>query len=139
MDPLLSASQTAASALKAQSMRLRVISENLANAESTGITPGADPYRRKLVTFEAELDHIDGAPSVRVGKIIRDDKPFRLDFRPGHPAANAEGYVKLPNVNTIVEMADLREAGRSYEANLQVIRQAREMVSMTIDLLRSQP
>lgn len=138
MDPLLSISLTAASGLEAQSVRMRVISENLANIESTGSTPGADPYRRKLVTFESALDQVSGAPSVRVDRVMQGDEVFRLEFRPGHPAADAAGYVKLPNVNMIVEMADLREAGRSYEANLQVIRQARDMVSMTVDLLRGQ-
>lgn len=119
-------------------MRLRVISENLANIESTGRTPGAEPYRRKLVTFEQALDQATGAETVQTGRVLHDTRPFRLEMRPGHPAADAAGYVRLPNVNMIVEMADMREASRSYEANLQVIRQAREMTSMTIDLLRSQ-
>lgn len=138
MDPLLSISRTAASALEAQSLRLRVISENIANIESAGNAAGADPYRRKLVTFEQAIDEATGAGLVRAGRMIRDDQPFRLELRPGHPAADKAGYVKMPNVNMIVEMADMREASRSYEANLQVIRQAREMVSATIDLLRSQ-
>lgn len=138
MDPLLSISRTAASALEAQTLRLRVISENLANIESTGATAEADPYRRKLVTFAQALDEASGAETVKVDKMLRDDQPFRLEFRPGHPAADKAGYVKLPNVSMIVEMADMREASRSYEANLQVIRQARDMVSATIDLLRSQ-
>lgn len=137
MDPLLSASRTAASALEAQSLRLRVISENIANSESTGNTAGADPYRRKLVSFEQAVDEATGAGLVRVRRVLGDHRPFRLEFDPGHPAADRNGYVKLPNVNMIVEMADMREAGRAYEANLQVIRQAREMVSATIDLLRS--
>ena len=138
MDPLLSITRTSASALEAQTMRLRVIAENLANIESTGRTPGSDPYRRKLVSFETALDEVTGAGIVKVGRIVRDDEPFRLELQPGHPAADAAGYVKQPNVNMIVEMADMREASRSYEANLQVIRQARDMVSITIDLLRSQ-
>lgn len=138
VDPLTASSRTAASGLEAQSMRMRIISENLANMESTGATRGSDPYRRKLVTFEAALDRLSGADLVTASRVIRDEKPFRLEFQPGHPAANEAGYVKLPNVNMIVEAADMREANRSYEANLQVIKQTREMVSMTIDLLKGQ-
>lgn len=138
LDPLLAAQRTASSGLQSQSMRLRVISENLANIESTGSTPGSDPYRRKSVSFAQALDAASGAETVSVGGIIRDASPFRLEMRPGHPAANPEGYVKLPNVNMVVEMADMREAGRSYEANLQIIRQAREMISMTLDMMKGQ-
>ena len=138
MDPLLSTMRTAASGMQSQSMRMRIVSENLANLESTGTAPGADAYRRKLVTFESALDEVTGAEVVNIGGIIRGHEPFRTEFRPGHPAANEAGYVKLPNVNMIVEVADMREANRSYEANLQVIKQAREMISMTIDLLKGQ-
>lgn len=119
-------------------MRLRVVSENLANIESTGRTAGSDPYRRKSVAFARELDQLTGAAMVKADRLVPDPSPFRKEFRPGHPAADAAGYVKLPNVNMLVEMADMRQASRSYEANLQVIRQARDMMSMTIDLLRSQ-
>lgn len=119
-------------------MRLRTVSENLANMESAGPSPGSDPYRRKIVTFSTELDRAGDAPLVRVDRTVTDMSPFRLEFSPGHPAADAKGYVKLPNVNMIVEMADMRESNRSYEANLQVIKQARDMIGMTIDLLRSQ-
>ena len=136
-DPLTSALRIGASGLEAQSQRMRVVSENLANAQSTGKTPGADPYTRKIVTFESELDETIGANVVKVGSIERHRSPFRLEYDPGHPAADQNGYVKLPNVNMLVEMADMREANRSYEANLQVIKQAREMISMTIDLLRN--
>jgi flagellar basal-body rod protein FlgC len=136
MDPLLASMRTAASGLRSQSMRMRIVSENLANIESTGNTPGADPYRRKLVTFEQTVDRLTGGALVRIGTVIHDHKVFRKEFQPGHPAADGAGYVKLPNVNMIVEMSDMREANRSYEANLQVIRQAREMISMTIDLLK---
>ncbi len=128
--------KAAASGLAAQSMRLRVISENLANAQSTGSTPGSDPFRRKTITFGAELDRLTGASLVDVKRIQNDQSPFRIEFDPGHPAANAAGYVKMPNINLIVEMADMREANRSYESNLQVVKQAREMTSMTVDLLR---
>ena len=137
LDPLSASLQTAASALQAQSLRLRVVSENLANIESAGTTPGADPYRRKTVVFGEELDRLSGAPLVKVEHIGSDPSPFRIEHEPGHPAADAQGNVKFPNVNMIVEMADMRQANRSYEANLQVIKQARDMLSMTIDLLRS--
>lgn len=116
---------------------MNVVSENLANAESTGATPGADPYRRKTITFENELDRVSGVTLVKVGNIGADRSAFRIEHDPGHPAADAAGFVKRPNVNMLVEMADMREANRSYQANLQVIRQARDMVSMTIDLLRN--
>ncbi len=133
----LSATMTiAASGLAAQSMRLRIVSENLANAQSTATRQGGDPYRRKTIVFADELDRLTGIDVVTIQKIRRDTAPFPTEYRPGDPGANQSGYVKLPNVNTIVEMADMREANRSYEANLQVIKQAREMISMTIDLLR---
>ena len=138
MDPLLATMRTAASGLQSQSMRMRIVSENLANVESTGTTAGADPYRRKLVTFESALDEVTGAQTVNVASVIRDSQGFRAEYLPGHPAADAAGYVKFPNVNMIVEVSDMREANRSYEANLQVIKQAREMISMTIDLLKGQ-
>ena len=137
IDPLQLSLRIAASGLEAQSSRMRVVSENLANVQSTGTAPGADPYRRKTITFENELDSISGATLVKVGNIGADRSAFRIEHDPGHPAADEAGNVKLPNVNMLIEMADMREANRSYEANLQVIRQAREMVSMTIDLLRN--
>ena len=138
VDALAATMNIAASGLEAQSMRLRVVAENLANAESAGNAPGADPYRRKTVIFAAELDRLTGASLVAVDQVRTDRSAFRSEYQPGHPAADASGYVKLPNVNAIVEIADMKQASRSYEANLQVIKQAREMMSMTIDLLRSQ-
>ncbi|WP_342151274.1 flagellar basal body rod protein FlgC [Methylorubrum sp. SB2] len=137
IDPLLSASRLAAAGLQAQSVRMRVVSENLANAQSTGETPGADPYARKTVTFRAELDRAAGFASVRLAKLDTDKTPFRTEHDPANPAADEDGNVKLPNVNMLVEMADMREANRSYEANLQVIKQARAMVAGVIDLLKS--
>ena len=137
IDPLQVSLKIAASGLEVQSQRVRIVSENLANAQSTGNIPGADPYTRKTISFESEVDRASGANLVRVDSIERDRAPYRIEHDPGHPAADAGGYVKLPNVNVLVEMADMREANRSYEANLQVIKQAREMISMTIDLLRS--
>jgi flagellar basal-body rod protein FlgC len=136
-DPLRAASNVAASGLFAQSLRLRVVAENIANAQSTGKSPGADPYRRKTIVFSQELDAVTGANLVTVAKVGRDPSSFPVEMRPGHPAADASGMVKFPNVNMIVEMADMREATRSYEANLQVIRQSREMANAMIDLLRS--
>ncbi len=138
MDPLSSALKVASSGLAAQSERLRVVSENIANAQSTGDAPGAEPYRRKTISFAAALDRSEGAASVEIAAIGRDQTAFPLEFVPGHEAANDAGYVKMPNVNMLVEMADMREANRGYEANLQVIRQARDLISMTIDLMRSQ-
>lgn len=136
-DPILSSLKIAASGLEAQSNRLRIVSENVANARSTGETPGSDPYRRKTVTFESEIDRLTGAELVRVANYGRDRSDFTIEHDPGNPAADANGYVKMPNVNMLVEMADMREANRSYEANLQVIKQARELSNITIDLLRS--
>jgi flagellar basal-body rod protein FlgC len=136
-DPLQASLKIGASGLEAQSRRLRVLSENLANANSTGKTPGADPYARKTVSFESAVDEAEGTNLVKVSGIERHRAPFRIEHNPGHPAADAKGFVKLPNVDIMVEVTDMREANRSYEANLQVIKQAREMISMTIDLLRS--
>ncbi|MFC6790905.1 flagellar basal body rod protein FlgC [Methylobacterium komagatae] len=136
IDPLLSATKLASSGLEAQSLRMRIVSENLANAQSTGDAPGADPYSRKTISFRAEMQRAIGASSVKVSEIGRDTSPFRSEYDPGSPAADARGMVKLPNVNMLVEMADMREANRSYEANLQVIKQARAMVASVIDLLK---
>lgn len=137
IDPLKLSSKIAASGLEAQSMRMRIVSENLANAQSTGNTPGADPYGRKVITFDSEVDRDTGVNFVKIDSIESDTQPFRVEHDPGHPAADENGFVKMPNVNMLTEMADMREAGRAYDANLQSIKQAREMISMTIDLLRS--
>lgn len=137
IDPLQASFKIASSGLQAQSNRLRVISENVANAESTGNTPGADPYARKTITFESELDRASGASLMRTKSIGVDNSPFRLERNPGHPAADENGYVKLPNVDPLIEMADMREANRSYQANLQAYKQTRELFSITIDLLKS--
>lgn len=137
MDPLIASLKISASGLEAQSSRLRVVSENLANARSTGDTPGADPYRRKTISFAQELDRAAGVNTVEIKKIGVDRSDFRTEYDPGNPAADPNGVVKYPNVNILVEMADMREANRSYEANLQSIRQARDLINSTIDLLRS--
>ena len=136
IDPLRASLSIAGSGLEAQSTRLRVVSENLANAESTGATPGSNPYARKTITFEGEMDRAVGAQLVRVKDIGTDRTSFRVEHDPGNPAADQAGNVKLPNVNILVEMADMREANRSYEANLQIVKQTRDLVTMTIDLLK---
>jgi flagellar basal-body rod protein FlgC len=126
----------AASGMLAQNVRLRVISENIANAESVGTTPGSDPYRRQTVSFRNKLDRELGANLVELNGVGRDRAPFPIRNDPTHPAADAEGRVKLPNVNSLFELMDLRQAQRSYQANLRVIDVARTMVSRTIELLR---
>lgn len=137
LDALQASMSIASSGLEAQSTRMRIVSENLANANSTGRTAGADPYQRKTVTFNSEMDRAAGADLVKVKEVGVDNTPFRVEYDPGHPAADKAGYVKLPNVNMMIEMADMREVNRSYEANLEVVKQVRSMVGMTIDLLRS--
>lgn len=136
IDPLAAVGRLAGAGMEAQSTRLRIVAENIANARSTGSVEGAEPYQRKTILFDARFDDALGAESVKVKGIVGDDSPFLIEHDPGHPAADKDGNVKLPNVNMLVEMADLREASRSYEANLQMIKQARSMISMTIDLLR---
>lgn len=136
-DPLGASLRISASGLEAQSTRMRVVSENLANANSTGSTAGADPYRRKTVTFETRLDQASKVELVKIKGIGTDRSDFRIEHDPGHPAADADGNVRMPNVNMLIEMADMRETSHAYEANLQIIHQARSMISMTIDLLRS--
>lgn len=137
MDPLSAAMQVGASGLRAQSLRLRVVAENIANADTTSAQPGGDPYRRKTVTFASTLDRASGAEMVEIRRVGTDQSAFPQSYDPGHPAADAAGYVKRPNINTVIEMADMREASRSYEANLSVIEQARAMLSRTVDMLRS--
>jgi flagellar basal-body rod protein FlgC len=137
LDSLQASMSVASSGLEAQSTRMRIVSENLANATATGRTAGADPYQRKTVTFDAAMDRAAGAQLVKVKEIGVDRTPFRVEYEPGHPAADKAGYVKLPNVNMLIEMADMREVNRSYEANLQVVKQVRSMLGMTVDLLRS--
>ncbi len=137
IDPLRAATGIAGAGLEAQSVRLRVVSENLANANSVATTPGADPYQRKTVVFSSEFDRLLGAATVGVKSIGHDNTPFLVEHDPSNPAADADGNVKMPNVNMLVEMADMREASRSYEANLQMIKQARSMTSMILDLLRN--
>ena len=136
IDALQAALRVAGSGLSAQSARLRVVSENLANAQSTGATPGSDPYRRKTITFENTFDRVAGQDIVAVKSVGVDPSDFQIQQDPGNPAADEKGAVKMPNVNMITEMSDMREANRSYEADLQVIKQSRDLISMTIDLLK---
>jgi flagellar basal-body rod protein FlgC len=126
----------AASGMDAQTTRLRVIAENLANQDNTGSKPGGDPYRRKTVSFESRLDQQLGAQTVRVKQVGQDKSDFPLHYDPSNPAANAQGYVKEPNVNSLVEIMDMREAERSYSANLSVMQASRSMLTRTIDLLK---
>lgn len=135
--PLAQAMETSASAMRAQSVRLRVVSENLANADSTASVPGGSPYQRKTVSFEQAVDRASGASVVQLGRISNDAAPFRMVYDPSHPAANAQGYVEMPNVSPELEMADMREAERSYEANLATLSQARSMISKTLDILKA--
>jgi flagellar basal-body rod protein FlgC len=127
----------ATSALRAQSGRMRVISENIANADSTAATVDGDPYRRKVPTFSSTLDRALDAKVVTLGKIRTDQSAFHSKYEPSNPAANASGYVKYPNVNPMVEMTDMREAQRSYEANLNIISATRRMIQRTLDILKT--
>lgn len=135
MQDLSKALMISASAMQAQGTRIRVAAENMANANSTGEGPGDLPYRRQVVTFVNEFDRALGLDRVEVGTVRPDTSPFDRRFDPSHPAADQEGYVLYPNVTTTLEMMDIREARRSYEANLNVITTARSMVMQTIDLL----
>ncbi len=136
IDPLIASGKLTSAGLEAQSARLRVVSENIANANSTGRTAGSDPYSRKTIMFRSELDRALGAASVSVKDVGQDEAPFPVEYDPGNPAADENGMVKKPNVNMLIEMADMREANRSYQANLQMMKQARAMITATIDLMR---
>lgn len=136
MDDLISSLKISAAGMKVQGTRLRVISENLANADSLPTGPGKSPYRRKNIQFENVLNRELGLNLVKVKKIGVDKSEFNRRFDPGHPAADEKGYVQTPNVKTLIEVMDMREAQRSYEANLTAIRTARSMMRRTIDLLR---
>ena len=134
---LVSAMNAAASGLRAQTVRIRISAENLANANSTGDTPGADPYRRKAPVFKAYLDREIGAEKVKLDNVREDKTDFPMKFDPSHPAADANGMVKLSNVSALVEMTDLREAQRAYEANLNVVEASRAMMMSAVDLLKA--
>jgi flagellar basal-body rod protein FlgC len=127
----------AASGLRAQAGRMRVISENIANSDSTAQTPGGDPYRRRIPTFRSELDRALDARVVALGPVRADQTDFQVKYEPGNPAADAAGNVKYPNVNPLVEMTDMRDAQRSYEANVNVVGATRSMIQRTLDILRN--
>jgi flagellar basal-body rod protein FlgC len=127
----------ASTGMKAQSNRMRIITENIANADSTASTPGGNPYRRRIVTFHSELDRELSAHVVSMGPVASDNSAFTVRHEPDNPAADAKGDVKYPNVNTLVEMTDLRDAQRSYESNINVITATRRMIQRTLDVLKS--
>lgn len=133
---LVQAMALAAKGMEAQGVRMRVISENLANAQTTAKKAGEDPYRRQVVTFKNEMNRAEGLREVSVDKISQDNSDFVMKYDPSHPAADGKGYVKMPNVNSLIEMMDMREAQRSYEANLGVIEVSKSMLMRTIDMIR---
>lgn len=134
--PLSDTLQIAAAGMKAQDDRLRIVAENIANANATAQVPGGEPYRRKVVTFQNVLDKELGIETVKVVRRGTDPSDFNRKFDPNHPAADAQGYVLYPNVNTIVEMMDMQEARRTYEANLNVVQVSKAMLAQTVDLLK---
>ena len=136
MDDLLKTFQISSAGMRVQGSRLKVISQNIANAESLAQDPNGEPYRRQIITFKNELDRAVGLDTVRVRNVRPDMSDFGKRFQPNHPAADADGYVLTPNVSTLTEMTDMREAQRSYEANLSIIKSSRSMLMSTIDVLR---
>ena len=137
MTDFLSSLKIAATGLHAQNARMRVIAENLANADSAGKSPTDEPYRRRIPTFQAIMDSDAGGEVVQVGKIALDMSDFQERYEPGHPAADKNGYVKYPNVDPLIEAMDMREAQRTYEANLNVVSVTRQMLGRTLDILKS--
>lgn len=133
---LITSVQVSASGLRAQSLRMRVIAENLANADSASATAGGNPYRRRVATFRAEVDRRSGGTGVEIRGVTTDRSAFARVYQPGNPAADARGYVLMPNVNGLIEAADMKSAQRSYEANLNAIEAARSLTMRTIDLLK---
>lgn len=136
MDDIIKTMRISGAGMRAQGQRLRVISQNIANANSLPQDPGDKPYRRKVVSFRNQLDRSIGLETVRAGKVRPDKSEFGKRYEPSHPAADADGYVLTPNVNSLIEMTDMREAQRSYEANLNVIKASKSMLNLTIDVLR---
>jgi flagellar basal-body rod protein FlgC len=133
---LMESLMISAAGMRVQGERLRVVAENISNADSVSEVPGGDPYRRKTISFRNALDRELGLETVQVQKVGLDQSDFKIKYEPGNPAADDKGYVKLPNVNALIEMTDMREAQRSYEANLRAIEVARTMLQRTIDLIR---
>lgn len=135
---ILQAMDVSASGLRAQGDRLRVVAQNIANADTAANSPDQDPYRRKTVLFTNELDRASGVYKVKSDKVMEDEaNDFRLKYMPDHPGADKNGYIRLPNINTLIEVMDMREAQRSYEANLGMIKVAKSMLGQTVDLLRT--
>ena len=137
MNDFLGSLKVAASGMQAQNARMRIIAENIANANSAGKTPDEDPYRRRIPTFQPMIDPDTGAEEVQVGRVAEDMSDFQSRYEPGHPAADKNGYVKYPNVDTLVEAMDMREAQRTYEANLNVVTVTKQMVGRTLDILKA--
>lgn len=137
MDDILKTIKISSAGMRVQGTRLRVIAQNVANADSLPQRPGENPYRRKIISFRNELDKSIGLKTVRVHRIKRDLSDFTKRYDPSHPAADADGYVLAPNVNSLVETMDMREAQRSYDANMQVIRTSKRMLNGVIDLLNA--
>ncbi|KQS46931.1 MULTISPECIES: flagellar basal body rod protein FlgC [unclassified Sphingomonas] len=133
---LTDAVQVSASGLRAQSLRMRVIAENLANADSVSASPGGDPYRRRVASFSADVDRANGTNGVKIRSVEADKTAFQRAYQPGSPAADAKGYVLMPNVNPLIEAADMKAAQRAYEANLNAIEAAKSLTMRTIDLLK---
>jgi flagellar basal-body rod protein FlgC len=129
--------KVASAGMRAQGERLRVIAENIANANSTGQTPGEEPYRRRIILFKEVMDRISGLSMVKASKAEQDMSPFKKEFDPNHPAADAQGYVLTPNVKPLIENIDMREAQRTYEANLSVLDAARTMMQRALEILRT--
>lgn len=133
---LQNAMMVSAMGMKAQGTRMKIVAENVANADTAANVPGELPYQRQIVTFKSEVDRAKGAEIVEVDDVVLDESEFRRKYMPGHPGADGEGYVTLPNVNMLIETMDMREAQRSYEANLNMIELSRGMVMRTVDMLR---
>lgn len=136
MDDIIKTMRISSAGMRVQGERLRVISQNIANADALPQDANGKPYRRQVVTFKNELDRAIGLKTVRVDKVRPDRSEFGKRYEPAHPAADADGYVRTPNVNTLIEMTDMREAQRSYEANLNAVKASKAMLNLTIDLLR---
>lgn len=136
MNDFLNSIRISATGLHAQTARMRIIAENLANADSTGKTPNQDPYRRRVPTLKAEFERQLDGYAVKVGRTAYDMSAFKERYEPGHPAADKNGYVRYPNVDPLIEAMDMREAQRTYEANLNVVTSTRQMVGQTLDILR---
>jgi flagellar basal-body rod protein FlgC len=136
MTGVVDAFYLAGAGMRTQGDRLRVVAENIANADSTGLTPGSEPYRRKIITFKNVLDREMGIDKVTVASYGTDSSPYKKKYEPGHPAADASGYVLYPNVDMAVEMVDMQEAQRAYQADVSVIDTTRNMISQTLGLLK---